>query len=270
VKGNDLPVTNYINLINPTGSLADGRGIYSAAVNADTRLDPRFNRITEVQSVGDSSYKAMQIQVGRRLNAGLQFDFTYTFGKGTDTAPLISTLSVTGDDPRSDPANLQRDKGPNLMDVRHNFAGTIIFSPSVHASNQILNAIANNNQVAALLQLNSGLPFNVRASADLNKDGDATNDRPLFVGRNSMYLPARYNVDLRYSRFVPIRGSIRGEVLAEFKNIFNIVQTSGVNRIIQTDALGNPLAAIPTDGSGFPATAGYEQREFQLGFKIYF
>jgi hypothetical protein len=85
-----------------------------------------------------------------------------------------------------------------------------------------------------------------------------------------MYLPARYNVDLRYSRFVPIRGSIRGEVLAEFKNIFNIVQTSGVNRIIQTDALGNPLAPIPTDGSGFPPTAGYEQREFQLGFKIYF
>jgi hypothetical protein len=270
VKGNDLPVTNYINLINPTGSLADGRGIYSATVNADTRLDPRFNRITEVQSVGDSSYKALQVQFGRRLNAGLQFDVTYTFGKGTDTAPLINTLSVTGDDPRSDPANLARDKGPNLMDVRHNFAGTIIASPTVHAGNQVLDAIANHNQVAVLLQLNSGLPFNVRASADLNKDGDATNDRPLFVGRNSMYLPARYNVDLRYSRFVPIRGSIRAEVLAEFKNIFNIVQTSGVNRIIQTDALGNALAPIPTDGSGFPATAGYEQREFQLGFKIYF
>jgi hypothetical protein len=270
VKGNDLPVTNYINVINPVSQLADGRPIYSATVSADTRLDPRFGRITEVQSVGDSSYKALQLQVGRRLNAGMQFDFTYTFGKGTDTAPLISMLSVTGDDPRSDPSNLERDKGPNLMDVRHSLAGTFIASPKVTVSNAILNQIANNNQLAVLVQFNSGLPFNVRASRDLNNDGDNANDRPLFVGRNSVYLPGRYNVDMRYSRFVPIRGSIRGEVLAEFKNPFNIVQTSAVNRIIQTDAAGNPLAAIPSNGSGFPPTAGYEQREFQLGFKVYF
>src|SRR5262249_50242223 len=140
VRGSDLPTTTYINLINPVGTLADGRPIYSSAVNAGTRLDPRFNRITEVQSIGDSRYKALQVQFGRRLTAGLQFDFTYTFGKCTDTAPLISTLSVQGDDPRSDPSNLQRDKGPNLMDVRHSFVGTIIASPTVHANSQILNA----------------------------------------------------------------------------------------------------------------------------------
>jgi len=223
-----------------------------------------------VQSIADSEYKALQMQFGRRMNAGLQFELSYTYGKGTDTAPLISALSVQGDDPRSDPSNLDRDKGPNLMDVRHNFAGTIIASPHVNVSNHVLNAIANNNQVGILLQLNSGLPFNVRANQDLNNDGDNTNDRPLFVGRNSVYLPARYNADLRYSRFVPIRGPIRAEVLAEFKNIFNKVQTSSVTRIVQTDTAGNPLAPIPTSGSNFLPAAGYEQREFQLGFKIYF
>ncbi len=270
VNGSELPVTNYINVINPIGQLADGRPIYSTTVSADTRLDPRFNRITEVQSVGDSSYKAMQIQVGRRLNAGLQFDVSYTFGKGVDTAPLISTLSVQGDDPRSDPSNLQRDKGPNLMDLRHNFAGTILLAPHVSSSNRIWNTIANNNQVGILMQFNSGLPFNIRTNRDLNSDGDNTNDRPLFIGRNSVNFPARYNIDLRYSRFVPIRGSIRGEVLAEFKNLPNIVQTSAVNRIVTTDALGNPTTPIPTSGDGFVPTSGYEQREFQLGFKVYF
>jgi len=270
VRGDELPVANYINVINPIGVLADGRPIYSSTVSADTRLDPRFNRITEVQSVGESSYKALQLQVGRRLNAGLQFDVTYTYAKGVDTAPLISTLSVQGDDPRSDPSNLQRDKGPNLMDLRHNFSGTILVSPHVSSGNPVWNTIANNNQVGILLQLNSGLPFNVRTNRDLNGDGDATNDRPLFVGRNSVYLPARYNIDLRYSRFVPIRGSVRAEILAEFKNIPNIVQTSAVNRIVTTDALGNPLASIPTSGDGFSPSAGYEQREFQLGFKVYF
>ena len=222
-----------------------------------------------MQSVGDSSYKAMQIQFGRRLNAGLQFDFTYTFGKGTDTAPLISTLSVTGDDPRSDPANLQRDKGPNLMDVRHNFAGTIIFSPSVHAGNQILNAIANHNQVAALLQFNSGLPLNEPANQDLNGDG-VNSDRPLDVTRNPLYLPVRKNVDLRYTRWIPIRGSSRAEVIAELKNVFNTEQMSAINTTTVVDAAGNPAGTIPSDPYDFVNPSGFEQRKFQLGFKIRF
>jgi len=269
VRGDQLPVVTNINLINPSGTLADGRPIYSAAVNANTRLDPRFNQINQVQSIGDSSYNAFSTQFGKRARNGLQFELTYTYGKGEDTAPLIATLSVVGDDPRSDPTNLDRDKGPNLFDVRHNFAGSIIATTSVDTDNRWLRAIADNNQIGVLLQFNSGLPFNVRSNLDLNGDGDATNDRPLFVGRNSVYLPARYNVDLRYSRFVPIRG-IRAEVVAEFKNLFNVEQTSSVNRIVTTDTAGNPLTAIPTTGSGFPATAGYEQRQFQIGFKVSF
>lgn len=270
VKGDNLPVVNNINLINPIGTLADGRPIYNTAVNAGTRLDPRFNQILEVQSIGESDYNALQFQLGKRMRGGLSFDVTYTYGKGTDTAPLVSALSVTGDDARSDPTNLARDKGPNLMDTRHNFAGSIIANPTVAVSNRLLSAILNNNQVGILMQFNSGLPFNVRSNLDLNGDGDAANDRPLFIDRNSVYLPARYNVDLRYSRFVPIAGSIRAEVLAEFKNVFNTVQTAGVNRVIQTNTAGEPLVAIPTNGDGFVPTSGYEQRQFQLGFKVYF
>ena len=37
-----------------------------------------------------------------------------------------------------------------------------------------------------------------------------------------------------------------------------------------TDALGGPLAPIPTDGYQFVNPAGFEQRKFQLGFKVRF
>jgi hypothetical protein len=76
-------------------------------------------------------------------------------------------------------------------------------------------------------------------------------DRPVNVGRNSMYLPARYNVDMRYSRFVPFRGNLRAEVIGELKNVFNTVQWSGVTSTIAVDTLGNPLAPIPTTAEGF-------------------
>ena len=119
--------------------------------------------------------------------------------------------------------------------------------------------------------MNSGLPFNITSNTDLNRDGFGS-DRPLGVERNSMYLPARYNVDVRYSRFVPIRGAIKAEIIGEFKNLFNTVQTSAVNsalRVLPNGELASGVV-IPSDADGFPATSGYEQRQFQLGFKVRF
>lgn len=273
VKGYDLPVITNVNLINPTGQTGDGRPIFSTAVNAGTRRDPRFNQINLVQSIGDSTYKALTLQLTKRYARGLQFDITYALGKGEDNAPLTGTLSVQGDEGRSDPTNLDRDKGPNIMDTRHTFAGSIVASPSVESSNALVRALLNNNQIGLLLQLNSGLPQNIRSNRDLNGDSVLA-DRPNGVPRNAVYLPARYNADMRYSRFIPISGARRAEILAEFKNLFNNPQTSAFNnlRVIATDTRGTPLATIPSSGSDFPTAgrSGYEARQFQIGFKFHF
>jgi hypothetical protein len=278
-KIDELPVVSDINLINPVGALADGRPIYSTAVNANTRMDPRFNHIYTVQSIGSGHYNAVSLMLSRRLSHGTTFNMSYTLAKGVDNAPLsqqfpgTSGLGVVSDPFRTDPTNLDRDKGPNLMDMRHNFNGSIVFNPTTNAGSDLVRALLNNNQLAVLLQFNSGLPFSITSNQDLNKDGFGS-DRPAFVGRNSLYLPNRYNVDVRYSRFVPIRGAVKAEIIGEFKNLFNTVQTQSVNSTVATDALGNPVNTIPsTFGAapgGFPQTVGFEQREFQLGFKLRF
>lgn len=271
VKGYDLPVITDINLISPVGTLADGRPIFSTAVSAATRKDPRFDHVNTVQSIGDSTYKALTLQLTRRFARGVQFDFTYTLGKGTDNAPLTSVLSVQGDDGRSDPTYLDRDLGPNLLDIRHSFSGSFVAQPSVKLANPVLNAVLNDNQFGVMVQLNSGLPFNIRSNQDLNKDG-VLSDRPIGIGRNSMYLPNRYNMDLRYSRVFRVSGPVRAEVQAEFKNLFNNLQTSAVNRVVATDAAGVVLAPIPDTADAFPVAGrgGYEARQFQLGFKVSF
>jgi len=268
VQGDLLPVIVNINPINPVGQLADGRPVFSTIINADTRLDPRFNQINVVQSRGTSTYNALTLQFGRRLTNGVQFDVNYTLGKGTDNAPLTSALSVQGDDGVSDPTNLDRDKGPNLLDTRHSFAGSVVLQPRFDVEG-VLGAIVNGNQLGLMMQVNSGLPVNLRSGTDLNGDGLLA-DRPLFVGRNSLYLPARYNVDARLSRFIALGGHRRLEVAAEFKNVFNTVQTSSVNRVIATNALGQATGTLPTSSSELQPTGGYEQRQFQLGFKFHF
>jgi hypothetical protein len=272
-RGWNLPVVTNINLINPTGQLPDGRPIYSTAVNAGTRLDPRFNAIFATQSIGESDYRALTLQLTRRFHRGIQWDFAYTLAKSEDNAPIPSTLSVQGDTGRGDPSDLDYDLGPNILDQRHTFIGSIVAQPQVDMEG-VGGAILNNNQFGVALQFASGIPVNLRSNRELNNDAVGS-DRPVGVARNSYRLPARYNVDLRYARLFPIAGETKVEFLVEAKNIFNTVQWSGATSVVATDALGNPTVALPapgavSDDAVFSPSGGYEQRQVQLGFRVTF
>jgi hypothetical protein len=154
--------------------------------------------------------------------------------------------------------------------MRHNFNGSLVYTSINNSTNPVVRQLLSGNEIGILLQFNSGLPVNIVSNGDLNKDSISNNDRPAFVDRNSLYLPARKNVDMRYTRWIPIHQSVRGEIIVELKNVFNTVQMSNINTTVVTDALGNPTTAIPSDPYQFPNPAGYEQRKLQLGFKVRF
>jgi hypothetical protein len=271
-RGYTMPVISEVNFTNfPIRTLADGRGVFSSTVNSVTRVDPRFNRVRLVQSIGESWYKAATLQFGKRWNGSLQFDLNYTLAKGTDTAPLGGgTLSVQGDAARSDPFNLDRDKGPNSLDIRHTFNASVVALSNFSIANRVLHHIINNNQVSLLVQFNSGTPVQIAGNTDLNGDG-TNNDRPVGVSRNSLNLPSRKNVDARISRFINFGGRYKFEVQAEFKNIFNWEQVSGVQTTYAVNATtGVPTVPLPNNSGALVPSNGYEQRKFQLGFKLFF
>jgi hypothetical protein len=274
-RGDNLPVVTNTNLINPIGTLADGRPIFSTAISAATRRDPRFNQINTVESIGESTYNALTLQLTKRFSRGYQFDLAYTLAEGEDNAPFGgATLVVQGEDGRSDPTDLDRDKGPNLFDQRHTFSGSIVMTPSVDPSSALA-GLVNNNQLGVIVAVNSGFPVNLIANRDLNGDASAPlNDRPIGIGRNSLYLPSRSNVDFRYSRFIPIRGAMRAEIVVEAKNLFNTRATQNINRTIPVDVAGVPVAAVPSDADAFPIAGRSafdgSQRQFQVGFKFNF
>ena len=268
VKGYNLPVVTNINLINPIGTLADGLPVFSPTVSAATRVDPRFNVINSAQSIGESTYQNMTLQFTRRSYNGVGFDLAYTLGKSEDNAPITNALSVQGDAGRVDPTNLERDLGPNILDQRHTFSGSIVAMPRFERDGA-LGAILNDNVFGVAIQLASGIPVNLRSNLELNNDGTAS-DRPQGAARNSLSLPARKNIDARYSRRFRIQGDMAAEIIAEVKNLFNTIQPSSVNATIPTNAQGVPTAALPTSGSQLTPTGGYEQRQFQLGFKFTF
>ena len=276
--GRNLPVLIDTNLIATGGTLGDGRPIYARAVSAETRANTAFNHIDVFQSIGSASYNAFTAQVNKRMSRGFQFQASYTLAKGEDNAPLTGTYVVGSNDDRvSDPSNLEREKGATPFQQTHTFVFSTVIQPRIEGGG--LGALlANNNQLGVIVQANSGLPFNIRANQDLNQD-DVTNDRPLGIERNSGRLGSVVNVDARYVRFINLRGRVRAELFAEAKNLLNRgcsepsayaacdANVLAVNRIVTTDAAGNPAAALP---SPFPGTGGYLQRAFQLGLKLAF
>jgi len=274
--GRNLPVLVDVNLI-PTGAtLADGRPIYSTTVSAATRVDPTFDHVNVFQSIGESTYNAATFTLTKRMTHGWQAQATYTLAKGTDTSPLTGTYVVgSGDDRMSDPSNLSRDKGLVPFNQTHTLAVSGVLQPSI-AGTGAAAMILNNNQLGFILQANSGLPFNIRSNVDLNKDG-VTNDRPLNIDRNTGRLGNVLNLDLRYSRFIPIQNGRKIELFFEAKNIGNKLNIAGVNRVVTTDANGvpttpisTPSVASPLTGSPFQGTSAYDQRIMQVGFKVIF
>ena len=273
--GANLPVLMDVNLI-PTGAtLADGRPVYSTSVSAATRVDPTFDHVNVFKSIGTAGYNALTASLARRMRGGWSAQATYTLAKGTDNAPLGGTFVVgSGDDRPSDPSNLERERGLTPFNQTHTLSVSGVLAPSIKGDGLVA-SVVNHNQLSLIFQANSGLPFNIRSNQDLNKDG-VNNDRPLNVVRNSGRLGAVYNLDARYSRYLPTGRSLRGELFVEAKNLLNRRNISGVNRVVTTDASGVPTADITnttaTEVAGLPfsGTAGYDQRLAQAGIKLTF
>jgi hypothetical protein len=269
--GRNLPVQIDENLI-PTGAtLADGRPIYSTTVNAATRIDPTFDHINVFESVGDSTYNAFTATVTKRMTHGWQAQATYTLARGVDNAPLTGTFVVgSGDDRMSDPSNLDRDRGVTPFNQTHTFSFSTVVAPSVGGTG-FTAGLLNHNQLGIILQNNTGLPFNIRSNLDLNADG-VSNDRPLDLERNAGRLGRVLNLDLRYSRFVPLTSAQRLELFFEAKNLFNTENIAGVNRVVTTNAAGVPASTLLLEGSAYPdaGKSGYDQRQMQLGVKFLF
>jgi len=270
--GRHIPVYRSINMINPRRFLADGRPVFSPTVNAATRLNPRFNVIQMVESVGVSRYDALTLQLTQRFSRGIQFSANYTFSRATDDAPEQNvTTGIFQSLVLSDPTNRALDKGTSFADQRHTFVMSVVARPQIHFENRRLRSLFNDNQFAVIATANSGETFNLLSGVDLNGDGIRTSDRPVGIRRNSGTTPPQYSVDLRYSRFFNMTERYRVEVFGEMQNLFNINSIVQYNNVTVTTnpATGELIGALPNFRARNQSTA-QESRQFQLGFKFIF
>ena len=177
---------------------------------------------------------------------------------------------MQGDAGRSNPEDLDCDRGPNVLDQRHTFTGSIVATPRYDGDNAVWRGLLNGTVFGVALQFASGIPINLRATGEINNDGIGSDRRPACRATRCSCRRATTSTSASRARFRSAR--TKAEVIAEVKNVFNTVQWSGVSNasVAVIAGTGVPLNPLPTSGDQLTPSGGYEQRQFQLGFKFIF
>ena len=85
------------------------------------RLDHRFNAVTQVQSIGTSTYHGLQLEVLKQLSHGLSFDASYTYGHAIDDISDVLGVLVNDSANFQDPRNPASNRASSQFDIRQRF-----------------------------------------------------------------------------------------------------------------------------------------------------
>lgn len=148
--------------------------------NTDSRrplLPGKYASVRLICMCSPATYNSMQASLSKNYSNGLTFKLAYTWGE------LIDQYSATnlGQFPQ-DPANPAGDRSRSDFDRRSVFSGSIVYQiPFFKGVNVIVRQIFSNWSVDSLIQISSGLPFNVITGRDASLTGVGY-DRPNVVG----------------------------------------------------------------------------------------
>ena len=203
---------------------------------ARTRPNPSFQRITIVETQGNSWYTGLQVGVEKRLAKRHSYTVAYTLSKTERDTEDFNFFPV-------DNRFYDLEKGPASNDARHRVSAALSLQ------------LPWDIQASTLVAGRSALPYNITTGADDNRDTQ-TNDRPAGVGRNAGRGASLFQADLRLTKMVRMRG-VAVELIGEAFNI--------TNQKNWTNFEGNQRAvnySRPTNGES--------TRQVQLGFRVDF
>ena len=253
------------------------------------RPNPFFGDITLIESRASSRYNAMQIKYRQRIEDGLSYIASYTYGKSTDDASGFFTSAGDPNFPQNslDPG---AERARSSFDVRHRFSAGLTYNLPFSG-----NVWLDDWQLQAIGTFQSSRPFTVAIHPDIDASntgrsnlGFGYNDRPNVsgngglpadertperwfntaafamppfgtfgnAGRNSVEGPGYKNLNLAIVKLVPL-GDARLQLRFE---TFNLLNSENFD-------LPDPFLGSPTFGQILSAGA---PRRVQFGVRALF
>jgi hypothetical protein len=249
-----------LNLTNPTGTLADGRPIFSTSVSS--RVYPQFGNIT-MQDIGAiADYEALIAQFKHQFAQGYTASVSYTWSHSISDAPDANSFEQNS--AIEDPTSRARDRGNSSVNRPQALTGSFFIEPTFKPANAVLRRLVNDNQLTFLANASSGDEVNFTSNRNLNNDTLATS-RPLYFGRNVARGANVYQFDSRYTRTLfTLHERLKTKFFAEVNNIFNHKNITAYNSTLTVDSTG--AATIP--GLLVPTSTVLESRIVQLGLRV--
>jgi hypothetical protein len=247
--------------------------------------NPCFAKLLVLQdnvysSQGSNLYEGGILEIRKRFSNHASVQVSYTFSKAFSTS-----TDFNSDFGPQDNTKLSLERGLSDFDQRHKLVLIgMLESPWKGGSGaSIGERIFSGFQLAPIVRYNSGHPFNLLAGTDVNGDRHSTNDRPIGVAHNTGAGPDFVSFDMRVSRSFRRTEKARLAFMFEGFNIFNQLNYSSVNNVVDPNfllpktagGLGNLTANVhgsatlaPNQPLGF--TNAYPARQLQLGARVTF
>ncbi|MEW6735252.1 MAG: TonB-dependent receptor [Acidobacteriota bacterium] len=232
------------------------------------RVDPSRGDVFEFESAFDSYYHGLTISINRRFSNHFGLLANYVYSKSIDN---VADFSVQVTDRFANMLNPALERGLSGQDARNRFTLSGNWELSY-----IKNPLLGNLYLSAIVNLRSGLPYNLLAGVDVNLDGDPSSDRPTALGRNAGITPGFASFDLRLTRIMTIREKYQLQGFVEVFNLLNRVNISpnDIDRTFPPDAQGNFQLPSQQDGRYIITPDRYRgafpPRQFQLGVRLTF
>ena len=277
VKGEHLTRTRDINLFPPQlvqGTLngAPVSFLRYPGTSGPARPNSSFGRISIFDSGADSIYHGGFIQLTKRLSQSFAVQTSYTFSKVIDSRPDFTQVVVGVDDSKQVfyPTLPGLDRGRGNADITHRFVFSGIWDINYAKSlqNPVARALFSGYQLSTISQVQSGRPYNAGVSGDENNDGNTSNDRPPYVGRNTITGPKFMTADLRFTRDIQIREQVRLRLIFEGFNITNRANYTSINTTQYN--FNAATRAFTTNSAFLSRTATGDARILQLAAKFTF
>jgi hypothetical protein len=219
-----------------------------------------------------TNFHSLQTSVRQRMTANLSFNVNYTWSRNmsySGDADLLLPASP------QDIWNVRADYGPSNIDTRHRFIVDYVYElplmklTSSHSAGARM--LLRGWQFSGVFTAQTGSPFSVTQPSGLDSsradyvggnaildDANATLQylnrnafaqvplspvarlpiRPGNAGRNALYGPGFWNIDMTLAKGIDITEKMRMQIRAELLNAFNHTAMSGINSNITQAAFG--------------------------------
>ena len=285
-RGRNLALMRDINAPAPSAALVQANRPFATQY-------PDLAAINELVTIGRSKYDSLQVSLTENAWHGLSGRMNYTLGHAMDNgSEARNTLPM-------DSKNIDLDWGNSSFDIRHVLSGGLNYEIPAFSQSRF----GEGWQVNAVMQFQSGAPFNVTTGTDRSGTG-ARADRPNLVGdpfegvtqptsgqfraffnpaafavpaagtfgnlaRNAYYGPGFKTIDLSVFKTTKLRSGVSLQVRCEMFNVFNTINWAQPGSSLSSSTTIG-LMTNTRNGNNAPGIGSGEPRNIQLAAKLIF